>query len=71
MECEFVFRYHIYSGAVYNQFLLWLALRGPPTVIELSRFVLVNIPQNKCEKFTLPLVEQKKGLVSDAKILGL
>jgi hypothetical protein len=34
----------------------------PSTVIELSGFVLVNIPQKKCGKFTLPLVEQRKGL---------
>jgi hypothetical protein len=36
----------------------------PSTVIELSRFVLVNIPQKKCGKFTLPLMEQRKDLDS-------
>jgi hypothetical protein len=39
---------HISSISFYNQSLLWLVLLDPPRVVELSEFVLVNIPQNKC-----------------------
>jgi hypothetical protein len=42
--------------------MLWFVLLELPMVIELSGFILVNIPQNKCEKFTLPPAEQGKGL---------
>jgi hypothetical protein len=42
--------------------MLWLVLLELPSVIELSGFVLVNIPQKKRGKFTLPPVEQRKGL---------